>query len=230
MPAFQGMWPRWRQAARARRAPRRPLLRPEPGPQGDRTPARRWLPGGREPLDGRTALAAARRALPARVRAGDAGAASRGGWRAPAAGRRRCSPRWRTGSSRSTSRATRRGWPPVTPSSPRRRRRGLRLLPYFDAYVVGCQPRDRLFPGRAARAGARPAARPATTRCCSSTAWSPACGTNAAPAADPRHRRAARAARAAQQRALEEEVERVGEILEGKPSLTIGTVSVGPHA
>jgi len=28
--------------------------------------------------------------------------------------------------------------------------RGVRLLPYFDAYVVGCHPRDQLFPGRAA--------------------------------------------------------------------------------
>lgn len=27
--------------------------------------------------------------------------------------------------------------------------RGLRLLPYFDAYAVGSHPRDRLFPGRA---------------------------------------------------------------------------------
>ena len=27
---------------------------------------------------------------------------------------------------------------------------GVRLLPYFDAYVVGCQPRELLFPGRAA--------------------------------------------------------------------------------
>ena len=28
--------------------------------------------------------------------------------------------------------------------------RGVRLLPYFDAYVVACQPRARLFPARAA--------------------------------------------------------------------------------
>ncbi|MEH1165304.1 winged helix DNA-binding domain-containing protein [Micromonospora sp. CPCC 205539] len=27
---------------------------------------------------------------------------------------------------------------------------GLRLLPYFDAYVIGCHPRDRLYPGAAA--------------------------------------------------------------------------------
>lgn len=29
--------------------------------------------------------------------------------------------------------------------------RGLRLLPYFDSYVIGCHPRARLFPGAAAK-------------------------------------------------------------------------------
>jgi hypothetical protein len=29
----------------------------------------------------------------------------------------------------------------------------VRLLPYFDAYTVGCQPRDRLFDGEAAHRG-----------------------------------------------------------------------------
>ena len=33
--------------------------------------------------------------------------------------------------------------PPVAP-------KGVRLLPYFDAYTVGCYPREPLFPGRAA--------------------------------------------------------------------------------
>jgi hypothetical protein len=45
------------------------------------------------------------------------------------------------------------------------------LLPYFDAYAVGSHPRSRLFPGRAATCAlARPRARPGTTRSCSSTA------------------------------------------------------------
>ena len=33
-----------------------------------------------------------------------------------------------------------------TPTDPPR---GIRLLPYFDAYTVGCHPRERIFPGRA---------------------------------------------------------------------------------
>ena len=32
----------------------------------------------------------------------------------------------------------------------------VRLLPYFDAYAVGCQPRERLFPGRAAQRALTP--------------------------------------------------------------------------
>jgi len=30
---------------------------------------------------------------------------------------------------------------------------GVRLLPYFDPYVVGCHPRPQLFPGEAAERG-----------------------------------------------------------------------------
>jgi hypothetical protein len=39
-----------------------------------------------------------------------------------------------------------------------------------------------------------------------------------------------RALGTARRRELEEQVERVGEILEGTATLTVGTVSVGPHA
>lgn len=35
---------------------------------------------------------------------------------------------------------------------------------------------------------------------------------------------------AAQRRQLDDQVTRIGEILEGNPQLTIGTVAVGPHA
>lgn len=39
-----------------------------------------------------------------------------------------------------------------------------------------------------------------------------------------------RIATAGQLRELEEQVERVGVVLEGKPELTVGKVTVGPHA
>ncbi|MEU8179259.1 winged helix DNA-binding domain-containing protein [Micromonospora sp. NPDC049044] len=107
---------------------------------------------------------------------------------------------------------------------------GLRLLPYFDAYVVGCHPRERLFPGAAAhRALANGQA-----------GNYPVLLVDGVVAGVWHQRRSGRSIRvtveplraldAARQRALGEEVERVGEILEGAASLTIGTISVGPHA
>ncbi|MEU4555853.1 winged helix DNA-binding domain-containing protein [Micromonospora violae] len=107
---------------------------------------------------------------------------------------------------------------------------GLRLLPYFDAYAVGCHPRERLFPGVAAHralAGGQAGNYPVVL-------------IDGVVAGVWHQRRSGRSIRvtveplreldAAHQWALGEEVERVGEILEGKASLTIGTISVGPHA
>ncbi|MDQ0941056.1 hypothetical protein QFZ67_002761 [Streptomyces sp. V1I1] len=58
--------------------------------------------------------------------------------------------------------------------------RGVRLLPYFDAYAIASQPRELLFPGaayeRALAGGGR-----GTTPWCSSTGPSPGCGTSGAP-------------------------------------------------
>ncbi|MEU8298632.1 winged helix DNA-binding domain-containing protein [Micromonospora sp. NPDC048909] len=107
---------------------------------------------------------------------------------------------------------------------------GLRLLPYFDAYAVGCHPRELLFPGKATeRALARGQAGNYPVLLVDGTVsgvW--------------HQRRSGRtitvtvepfaALNARRRRALDEQVERIGEILEGRPSLTIGTVGVGPHA
>ena len=116
--------------------------------------------------------------------------------------------------------------------TPHQPHRGIRLLPYFDAFVVAGQPRERLYPGAAAdpRAHARQA-RPATTRCCSSTAWSAGSGTSGAPVGklaitvEP-----LRVLTATQRRQLDDEVELVGAVMEATPTLTVGTVPVGPHA
>lgn len=107
---------------------------------------------------------------------------------------------------------------------------GVRLLPYFDAFVVGGQPREMLFPGEAAeRALANGQA-----------GNYPVLLIDGVVAGVWHQRRSGRTIHvmveplepltAGQQRALEEQVTRIGEILEGKPKLTIGTVDVGPHA
>ena len=107
---------------------------------------------------------------------------------------------------------------------------GLRLLPYFDAYGVAGQPRDRLFPGRVAeralnrgQAGNRPillvdgvvvgiwhlkrSGRPATVTV---EAFTPL---------DRAHHTM-----------LEEQVARVGEVFGMTAELVLGEVEAGPHA
>lgn len=109
---------------------------------------------------------------------------------------------------------------------------GVRLLPYFDAFAIASQPRELLFPGRAferalggGQAGNHPVLLVDGTvagvwhqrrsgRRIAVTVEPIAGGT-----LSPRRRRA-----------LEEQVERVGEVLEGRAELSVGKVAVGPHA
>ena len=108
--------------------------------------------------------------------------------------------------------------------------RGVRLLPYFDAYVIACRPRERLFPGRAyERALARGQA-----------GNFPVLLVDGVVAGVWHHRRSGRrieitvetlASPTRIQRAeLGTQAERVAQILEGVPRLTLGPVTVGPHA
>jgi hypothetical protein len=107
---------------------------------------------------------------------------------------------------------------------------GVRLLPYFDAYVVGCHPREQLFPGPAAkRALAGGQAGPF-----------PVLLIDGIVAGVWHQRRAGRKLAItveplgdltkAQQRMLDDQVARIGEILDGTPQLMIGKVTVGAHA
>ncbi|GAA1593531.1 winged helix DNA-binding domain-containing protein [Kribbella hippodromi] len=107
---------------------------------------------------------------------------------------------------------------------------GVRLLPYFDAYGVGSYPRELLFPGKAfARATARGQAgnyplllvdgivagvwhQKKSGRTLQFTVE----------ALTPLNKR--------RRRLLEHEVGRLGEILDGTPTLTLGKVTVGAHA
>jgi hypothetical protein len=115
-----------------------------------------------------------------------------------------------------------------TPPEPHR---GIRLLPYFDAYVVGCQPRERLYPGPAA-----------------SRALTPACQAGNYPVllvdgvvGGVWHQRLSgrklaitvepvRELTAAQRCQLDDEAQLVGSVVEAAVTLTVGTVTVGPHA
>jgi len=107
---------------------------------------------------------------------------------------------------------------------------GVRLLPYFDAYVVAGRPRELLYPGHAAaRALAGGQAGNYPVLLIDGTVagvWHQRrSGRKIAVTVEPFGRLTA-----TRSRALEDQVERVGEILEATPTLTLGTVSVGGHA
>ncbi|MFG1922026.1 winged helix DNA-binding domain-containing protein [Cryptosporangium sp. NPDC048952] len=105
--------------------------------------------------------------------------------------------------------------------------KSVKLLPYFDAYQVGCHPRDRVFPGRAwERALARTQA-----------GNYPVVLVDGVVAGVWHVRRSGRRLAITveplgpiRRDELEQEVERVGAILEGAPSLALGEVTIGPHA
>jgi hypothetical protein len=116
----------------------------------------------------------------------------------------------------------------ATPPQPHR---GICLLPYFDAFVVAGQPRERLYPGAAATRALSPAGQAGNY---------PVLLVDGVVGGVWHQRRAGRKLAitveplgeltATQRRQLEDEVDLVGAVMEAKPTLTVGTVTVGPHA
>jgi Winged helix DNA-binding domain len=225
MPAFQGMWPRWRQALHL--AGMRGVLcfGPTRGRKVTYTSPRRWLPGF-QPAEGSTSLGAVVKGYlhaygPATPQQFAHWLAAPRQWAAAlfdslAGGLEQVEVdgtlAWVAAGDTTA--------PPTPP-------RGVRLLPYFDAYayVVGNQPRELLYPG------------PAGERALGNFQVLLIDGVVAGVW---QQRRSGRKLditveplvplTPAQRRELDEQVERVGVILEGTPRLTIGTVTVGGHA
>ncbi|MFE4666112.1 winged helix DNA-binding domain-containing protein [Streptomyces sp. NPDC056716] len=108
--------------------------------------------------------------------------------------------------------------------------RGVRLLPYFDAYGIAAQPRELLFPGRAYRralAGGQAGNFPVllVDGVVAGVWHQRRRGRRTTVTVEPLGRLTAR-----QQRELGERVERVGEVLEARAELVVGEVGVGAHA
>ncbi len=105
----------------------------------------------------------------------------------------------------------------------------VRLLPYFDAYTVGCHPRERLFPGIAA----------ARALSGGQAGNVPVLLVDGIVRGVWHLRRAGRRLhvtvepfdelRAPQRRAVDDQVARIGQIAEGDPVLTFGVVQAGKH-
>jgi hypothetical protein len=107
---------------------------------------------------------------------------------------------------------------------------GVRLLPHFDAFAVGSQPRELLFPGAAAAralAGSQAGNFPVllVDDVVAGVWHQKKSAGRVAVTVEPLRPLTAR-----QRRELDEQVDRIGAIVEARPSLTIGPIAVGAHA
>ena len=229
MAAFQGMWPRWRQLTST--AAHRGMLcfGPDRGRKVTYTHPRRWVPGFR-PAGGDAAL----RTLVTRYlyAYGPATPQHFAKWLS-------IPPRYAAGLFGTLAGELDRvdtdgvpGWAVAgDTAAPSRPHRGIRLLPYFDSYVVAGQPRERLYPGAAAARALTPSGQAGNYPVLLvdgvvSGVWHQRrSGRRLAVTVEP-----LRELTAAQRRQLEGEVELVGAVMEAAATLTIGTVAVGAHA
>jgi len=229
MDAFQDRWPRWRQLTST--AAHRGMLcfGPDRGRRVTYTNPHRWLPGLR-PMDEEAALRtlvtrylyaygpatpqhfAKWLGIPARYSAGLFGKL--------------------TGELAYVELDGDPGWTVAgdtgTPSQPHR---GIRLLPYFDAYVVAGQPRERLYPGAAATRALTPTGQAGNYPVLLvdgvvGGVWHQRrSGRKLAITVEP-----LRELTAPQRRQLDDEISLVGAVMQATPTLTVGTVTAGAHA
>jgi hypothetical protein len=229
MDAFQDKWPRWRQLTSTAAHRGALCFGPDRGRKVTYTNPHRWLPGFR-PADGdaavRTLLARYLHAYgPATPRhfARWLGTMPRyaAGLFGKLAGELECveldgEPAWTIAGDT------------AMPSAPHR---GIRLLPYFDAYVVAGQPRARLYPGPAATRALTPAGQAGNYPVLLvdgvvGGVWHQRrSGRKLAITVEP-----LRDLTAAQLRQLDHEVGVVATVMQATVTLTIGTVTTGPHA
>ena len=116
-------------------------------------------------------------------------------------------------------------------ATPREPHRGVRLLPYFDPYVVAGQPRERLYPGAAAARALTPSGQAGNYPVLLvdgevGGVWHQRrSGRRLAITVEPLRELTAR-----QRRELDDEAALVGAVMEATPTLAVGPVTVGPHA
>ncbi len=224
MEAFQGLWPRWRQIEHLAGYRGALCFGPTRGRKVTYTSPRRWLPGF-QPADGQQSLAElVRRYLHSY---GPATPAHFAKWLSMPV-------RWATDLFDSLGDAlelTEHGWmlagDTAAPDGPPQ---GVRLLPYFDAYVVGCHPRELVFPGKAyerALSGGQGGNFPVLLiDGVAAGVWHlRRTGRKVDITVEPIGSLTAR-----HRRELHDQVDRIGEFLEGTPKLEIGPITVGGHA
>lgn len=228
MPAFQTMWPRWRIAQSTAGVRGALCFGPNRGRNVTFTSPRRWLPGFR-PADERTALEyLLRRYLYAY---GPATPQQFAQWLAVPG-------RWAAELFDSLSNTLQPvefngnlAWMVAGDTSvPSKAPQGVCLLPYFDAYAVGCHPRALFFPGKAAEralTGGQAGNLPVLLIDGSvAGVWHlRRSGRKIDITVEPLNELTT-----GQRREIDHQVERIGAILEGKAQWILGTVTTGPHA
>lgn len=229
MPAFNGMWPRWRIALASAGFRGTLCFGPNCGPKVTYTNPRRFLPGF-SPVDGRTAIAWLLKSY--LYTYGPATPQHFAQWlNAPR--------RWATELFDSLSDELEPvevngglAWLVVGDTAfPSSAPHSVQLLPYFDAFTVGSQPRELLFPGRAAQRALTPSGQAGNF---------PVLLIDGTVAGVWHQRRSGRwlditvepfdQLTAAQCRDLDGQVERISAFFDGKARLTIGPVTAGAHA
>ncbi|WP_154796309.1 winged helix DNA-binding domain-containing protein [Occultella kanbiaonis] len=229
MPAFGGYWPRWRQLIGI--AGHRGLLcfgRPR-GRKVTYTSPRTWLPG----FDPQPGVGAAVDLVHTYLAAyGPATAAEFAKWLAIRPGRAadlfaqaEADPRLERVDRDGAGCLRVAGAPDVEP-----RRDQVRLLPLFDAYGVGSQPRERIFPGRAAEralAGGQAGNFPVVLLdgVVAGVWHQRLSGSRVRITVEMFEGPTAR-----RRRAIEEQADRVAAVLQARPEVAFGDISVGAHA
>ena len=227
MPAFQDNWPRWRQVEAIATSRGVLCFGPDRGRRTTYTSPRRWLPGFIPAPPDEALSMLVKRYLRAY---GPATTEQFARWLgAP--------PAWSArlfAAQAGLERVDFDGTPAWVAAGdtdlPDPAARCLRLLPYFDSYLIGCWPRTRLFPGpaaeRALRGGQAGNVPALLVDGVVAGVWHQRrSGQRIAVTVEPLAELTA-----AQRELLDEEVARIGRILQGTAVLTIGPVTVGAHA
>jgi Winged helix DNA-binding domain len=228
MEAFQGRWPRWRQLTSM--AAHRGMLcfGPDRGRKVTYTNPHRWLPGF-GPAEGDAAL---RKLVTRYLYAyGPATPAHFARWLS-------IPPRYAAGLFGQLAGELERveldgepTWTVAGDTATPRPHRGIRLLPYFDAYLVAGQPRERLYPGAAATRALTPSGQAGNYPVLlvdgvAGGVWHQRrSGHKLAITVEP-----LRELTASQSRQLDDEAGLVGAVMEATATLAVGTVTAGPHA
>jgi len=228
MPAFQGMWPRWRMAQSTAGVRGALCFGPNRGGNVTYTSPRRWIPGFK-PAEERTALTEVVKQF--LYSYGPATPQQFAQWLAVPV-------RWAMDLFDTLSSELQQvelegtfAWVAAGDTeAPSTAPQGVRLLPYFDAYAVGSHPRELLFPGPASKralANGQSGNYPVLLMGgIVAGVWHQSrSGKKLNMIVEPLQELTP-----AEVRELENQIMRVGEILEAIPEWKIGTVTTGPHA